>query len=68
MLTGHTADPPMDRCRVVRLHYRPCHRMHANLAGLGPADEAKPQDLGRLGIHSPAYVRQIHLGIGRSRC
>ena len=50
------AAPPMGRCRVVRLHYRPCHCMHAIHAGLGPPDEAKSQSLGNLGLYSPVDV------------
>lgn len=56
MLISLTTDPPMDRCRILCLHYRPRHRMHASSAGVGPADETKSQGLGRFGIHSPAYV------------
>lgn len=51
--------PPLGRCRVVRLHNRPCHCMHAIHAGMGSPDEAKPQSLGSLGLYGPADVRQM---------
>jgi hypothetical protein len=56
MLTSLTTDPPMDRCRIVCLHHRPRHCVHACLVGVGPPDEAKSQGLGRFGIYSPAHV------------
>lgn len=62
------AAPPMGRYRVVRLHYRPCHCMHAIHAGLESPDEAKSQSLGDFRLYSPADVCEACCSINKSTC
>jgi hypothetical protein len=59
------AAPPMGRCRIVRMHYRPCHCLHAVHAGLGTPDEAKSQSLGNPGLRSPADVCEFRCSFSK---
>lgn len=68
LILMNIAAPPMGRYRVVRLHYRPCHCMHAIHAGLGSPDEAKSQSLGNSRLYSPVDVCEACCSINESIC